>query len=122
MLLCAAEAELHPMGMWGYLHRVPAERLSELLARPAEMEGELFADDDVERFPQYTVEKSWNAIEFILDRLAESDVIPWIGPLTEGEKTGIFFHFGDCWYQTPAEVKLIADTLGGLTKNNFKEG
>ena len=29
-----------------------------------------------ERFPKQTVEKTWNAIEFILDRLAESNRIP----------------------------------------------
>lgn len=110
------------MGMWGYLHRVPAVRLSELLANPTEIEAELFPADDVTRFPEQTVEKAWNAIEFILDRLAESGRIPWIGPLTEGEKTGISFHYGDCWYRTPAEVKQIADILGALSKEDLYAG
>ena len=110
------------MGMWGYLHRVPSGRLSELLASPAEIEAELYPTDNAERFPKYTVEKTWNAIEFILDRLAESDRIPWIGPLTEGEKTGISFHYGECWYRIPADVKQIADTLGALSKKDFRKG
>ncbi len=68
------------------------------------------------------MEKTWNAIEFILDRLAESNRIPWVGPLTEGEKTGVSFHYGDCWYRKPAEVKQIADTLRALSKEEFKKG
>jgi hypothetical protein len=108
--------------MWGYLHRVPADRLSELLANPAEIERAVYPSDDVERFPKHTVEKAWNAIEFILDRLAESGRIPCIGPLTEGEKTGVTFHYGDCWYRTPADVRRIAETLGNLSKEDFRNG
>ncbi|MCZ7645724.1 MAG: YfbM family protein [Planctomycetota bacterium] len=107
--------------MWGYLHRVPADRLSELLSNPSQIEDELYSFD-VKRLPECTVEKTWNAIEFILDRLAESDRIPLIGPLTEGEKTGIAFDYGECWFRTPAEVKQIADALGGLSKEEFKKG
>lgn len=110
------------MGIWGHLHRVPAGRLSELLANPSAIEGEIYPADDIERFPEQTVEKTWNAIEFILDRLAESNRIPWTAPLTEGEKTGAAFHYGDCWYRTPAEVKQIAETLGALSKEDFKKG
>jgi hypothetical protein len=108
--------------MWGYLHRVPAERLAEMLANPSEIERDLYPADDKVRFPKHTVEKTWNAIEFILVRLAESNRIPWIGPLTEGETTGVSFHYGDCWYRTPAEVKRIADTLGALSKEDFRKG
>jgi hypothetical protein len=108
--------------MWGYLHRVPAGRLKELLANPAEIERELYPADDVKRFPEHTVEKTWNAIEFILDRLVQSNRIPWVGPLTEGATTGVSFDYGDCWYRTPAEVKQIADTLGALPKEDFKKG
>jgi hypothetical protein len=50
--------------MWGYLHRVPESRLSELLANPTLIEGELYPADDTERLANYTVEKTWNAIEF----------------------------------------------------------
>lgn len=110
------------MGMWGYLHRVPAGRLKELLVNPSEIEHDLYPADDVKRFPEGTVEKTWNAIEFILDRLAESNRIPSIGPLTEGEKTGASFHYGHCWYRTPSEVKQIADTLGTVSKEDFKKG
>jgi hypothetical protein len=110
------------MGMWGYLHRVPADRLAELLANPNAIEPDLYPDDDVKRFPEHTVEKTWNAIEFILDRLAESGRIPRINPLTEGGKTGASFHYGDCWYRTPAEVAQIAETLGALSKEEFRMG
>jgi hypothetical protein len=110
------------MGMWGYLHRVPAERLTEMLANPAEIERDLYPADDKERFPKHTVEKTWNAIEFILARLAESNRIPWVGPLTEGETTGVSFDYGDCWYRKPAEVGRIADTLNALSKEDFKKG
>lgn len=110
------------MGMWGYLHRVPAQRLSELLADPARIERDLYPADDVKPYPEETVEKAWNAIEFILDRLAEAGRIPPIGPLTEGGKTGIQFHYGDCWFRTPAEVRHIADTLDTISQNEFRKG
>lgn len=110
------------MGMWGYLHRVPAERLSELLAAPEEIAATLYPDDGIDRFPKHTVEQTWNAIEFILDRLAESERIPWIGPLTDGESTGVSFDYGDCWYRTSAEVSQIAGAMGGLSKDEFKQG
>lgn len=110
------------MGMWGYLHRVPADRLAELLANPAEIEGELFPLDGEKHLLEETVEKAWNAIEFILDRLADSGRIPQIGPLTEGEATGATFDYGDCWYRTPEEVAQIAAVLDGLSKAEFRTG
>jgi len=109
------------MGMWGYLHRVPAKRLPELLADPAQISDDLFPNDDVERYPTLTVEKTWNAIEFILDRLAEAGQIPWIGPLTEGEKTGAEFHYGDCWYRTSDQVREISNAISGLSKEDLRE-
>ena len=110
------------MGLWGYLHRVPAARLSELLASPAQIEADLYPADDVKRYPEYTVEKTWDAIQFVLDRLAEAGHIPWTVPLTEGEKTGIEFHYGDCWYRTPDEVKQIAEALSRISKEDFRKG
>jgi hypothetical protein len=110
------------MGMWGYLHRLPAPRLSALLLTPDEIEGELYPNDDVKQFPKETVEKTWNAIEFILDRLAELGRIPWIAPLTQGEESGASFHYGPCWYRSPDEVRLIADAMIGLSKDEFKKG
>jgi len=114
------------MGMHGYLHRVPADRLDELLAHPERIEAELMPVDD-EGEPclsktTETVEKAWNAIEFILDRLAQAGKIPWIGPLAEGESTGIEFDYGDCWYRTPDEVRDLAATFEGITKEEFRTG
>ena len=40
----------------------------------------------------------------------------------EGEKTGISFHYGDCWYRTPAEVIQIANALGALSKEDYRQG
>jgi hypothetical protein len=110
------------MGMWGYLHRVPAGRLSELLADPARIEDELYPPDDVGRQPEHSVEKTWDAIEFILGRLAESGRVPRVNPITGGEVTGTAFHYGDCTYRTPAEVERIAGILGGVSKDDFKRG
>jgi hypothetical protein len=109
------------MGMWGYLHRVPADRLSALLADPTQIQRAVLYGDGGE-LPQGTVEKAWNAIEFILDRLAQAERIPWVGPLTEGAKTGISFDHGSCWYRTPAEVEQVATVLSGLKKEEFRAG
>jgi hypothetical protein len=105
-----------PMGMWGYLHRVPSARLAELLAKPSEIMGELYPEDDVQRLPKLT----WDAIEFILGRLADAGRIPPVWPVVGGGETGTGFHYGPCWFRTPAEVQRIADVLGRLSKDEFK--
>ena len=109
------------MGMWGYLHRVPADRLCDLLANPAQIQADLYPTKNVKPYPEQTVEKAWDAIEFILDRLWKADRIPCVSPLTGGE-TGIEFDYGDCWYKTPREVKQTAKVLNGISKDDFKTG
>ncbi len=110
------------MGMCGYLHRVPADRLLEFLANPGTIAATLYAEDQNQRLPEATVGKSWNAIEFILDRLPESRRIPRIGPLTGGRETGTSFYYGPCWYRTPEEVKATAAAIGSLSQDEFRKG
>ena len=43
----------YAMGMWGCLHRVPAARLTELLANPSEINEELYpSTDEPNRLPE----------------------------------------------------------------------
>lgn len=108
------------MGMSGCLHRVPAERFTELLANPDEISRALLdPEDDLQRFPDCTVEKTWCAIEFILGRLIETDHIPWTAPLIGGEEVCDSSGFW-CLYRTPEEVEEIAGVLAGLSKDEFK--
>src|SRR6266436_1436103 len=98
------------MSMTGELYRVSAGRLEELLAAPSRIKEELSpADNALDEGKECSVEKTWNAIEFMLDRLAELGRIPWIGPLTEGTETGVSLHYGPVWYRTPQEVRDIAN-------------
>jgi hypothetical protein len=109
--------------MWGYLHRVPAGRLTEMLANPSEINEALYpSTDEPKRLPECTVEKSWHAIEFILDRLIASGRIPYVSPLVGGAETGTGFHYGACWYRTPEEVRDVAGALAGLSKTDFRNG
>lgn len=110
------------MGMWGYLHRVSAERLEELLAERKGIIGALYPRAGEVGLPGCTAEKAWNAIEFVLDRLAQEKRIPRISALAGGEETGIEFDNGPCWYRTPAEVKDIARVLGTISKEEFRKG
>jgi hypothetical protein len=110
------------MGMWGYLHRVSAEKLSALLADETLIFETLYPAEGVEPLPECTVEKTWNAIEFILDRLAESEQIPWVGPLTGGTATKTQLDYGAVPYLTSVEVKQLAAILSGISKENFKRG
>ena len=110
------------MGMHGYLHRVPPSQLVKMLAEPESIIVAIYPRDGVDALPECTVEKSWNAIEFILDRLAQAERIPWIGPLTEGESTGLELDYGPVWYRTPEQVRDLAGILSAISKEDFKRG
>jgi Domain of unknown function (DUF1877) len=107
--------------MTGELYRISASRLAGLLGDPAKIEAELFPGDYPVNMDKHglSVEKTWNAIEFTLDRLAESRTIPWIGPLTEGTATGCVLHYGPVWYRTPAEVTDIAHVLIDISRDGL---
>ncbi len=62
------------------------------------------------------------AIEFILDRLAENETIPWIGPLTEGTETGCVLHYGPVWCRTSEEVAELANVLTKIDRHEFRQG
>ena len=112
------------MSMMGQMYRVSPSRLKQLLADPAQIEAELYPDDypaNVEAHGE-DVEKTWNAIEFILDRLAENETIPWIGPLTEGTETGCVLHYGPVWCRTSEEVAELANVLINISRDDFREG
>lgn len=40
------------MGIWGYLHRVPAEKFSELLGNPKQIKYDFYSADEIERCPK----------------------------------------------------------------------
>ena len=112
------------MSMNGELYRVSSTRLEELLASPDDIEAELYPDDYPEntRVNGCSVEKTWNAIDFILDYLAQQDLIPGVEPVTEGSSTQCVLHYGPVWYRTPAEVASIADTLSAIDRDKFRRG
>ena len=104
------------MSMNGELYRITSSRLDELLASPDDIESELYPDN----YPENTdangcsVEKTWNAIDFILDYLFQQDIIPTVEPITEGNSTQCVLHYGPVWYRTPEEVVSIVETLSGI--------
>ncbi|MEK6239387.1 MAG: YfbM family protein, partial [Planctomycetales bacterium] len=104
--------------------RVSSSRLQELLADPARIQDELYPEHYPANLEQRgcNVEKTWNAIEFILDRLAETDGIPEILPLTEGAETGCVLHYGPVWFRTASEVAEIASVLKTLSRDDFRKG
>jgi hypothetical protein len=111
------------MSMTGELYRVSPRRLKELLADPGQVHAELYPDEgEVDPLRRCTVEKTWDAIEFILRRLAEAGRIPWIKPITEGKPTGAELHYGGVVYRTADEVRQLADVLRGISKADFAQG
>lgn len=110
------------MGVWAYLHPIPSARLAELLANPDTIADAIFfPQHDAERLPEYTVEKAWDGIGFILDRLAKSGRIPSFGPPTAGKATGASFDGINVMFRTPAEVNSIAQALTSLSIDDLRE-
>lgn len=112
------------MSMMGQLYRVSPARLARSLAEPSEIQSELYPDDYPANMEQHgeDVEKTWDAIGFILDRLAEEGTIPWIAPLTGGTETGCVLHYSPVWYRTPGEVAETTGVLSSISRNDFRAG
>src|SRR4051812_41698644 len=101
------------MSMTGELYRVSPQRLQELLRQPAQVQDELYPDDfpaNVER-RGCSVEKTWHAITFLLDRLADAGRIPRISPVLGGAEIGPSLSYGPATYRTPEQVRSISDAL-----------
>jgi hypothetical protein len=112
------------MSMMGEIYRISPSRLQELLADPAQIQAELYPDDYPANLTENgtTVEKTWDAIEFVLGRLARNGKIPWIEPLSGGNATGCVLHYGPVWYRAPNEVAKIANVLNSISRDDFREG
>jgi hypothetical protein len=74
------------------------------------------------RFPQCTVDKAWDAIHFILERLAHAGEIPRgvVAPLISGRRTTAGFGYDDVSYYLPSDVQQIAAALTGLSRDQFR--
>lgn len=112
------------MSINGELRRLSHSRLLDILPDADAIEAEVLpwgshASNDG---ACCTVEKTWNAIEFTLDRLAESKHIPWVGPITEGEETPCVLHYGPVWYRDPNGTQEIATILNDVTRDLFDRG
>lgn len=104
------------MGIWCYLHRIGVERLAEILRDPANLPYDELADAN-----DFTVEKTWNAIEFLLVRLEERGDVPSIAPLTGGVEFGDNLAYGPARYLTADEVKLMATALSSISVESLGE-
>ena len=111
------------MSMTGQLYRIFPSRLRELLADPAQVEADLYPDEYPANVHAHgaDVEKTWDAINFILDRLANKGKIRWVSPLTGGNETGGALHYGPVWYRAPDEVAEIAEVLGSISRDDFHQ-
>lgn len=104
------------MSMSGYFHRLSTFRLEELRSNPSEIEyGELADAKDS------TVEKAWNAIEYLLDQLAARGSISAIAPVTGGKEIGTNLAFGPARYLTADEVGAIAKVLASISPEALRE-
>jgi uncharacterized protein DUF1877 len=119
------------MSLIGELYRVPARRLEEMLADPEQIRSELYPDDadlSSSRRARFgcDVDKAWDGIQFLLDRLAERRCIPWIAPLpwhaaVEGSETGVVLHYGPVCYRGPQQVAEIAGALLGISEDGLRQ-
>lgn len=107
--------------MHGYLHQVSPSRLDELLVDPEQVVDELYPSDrDFE--PECTVEKTWEAIQFILQVLSQLGHFPEDSPyLKEGETIGPELSYGPAEYRTPQEVSTIDETLSVIDDDMLRE-
>lgn len=109
------------MGMHGYLHQVSPTRLGELTADPGLVMEELYPDDR-EPGAECTIEKTWNAIQFMLQLLSQLGHFPENNPyLKDGKKIGEPLSFGPAEYRTPDEVAAIADALAAVDDDLLRE-
>jgi hypothetical protein len=109
------------MGMHGYFHQVSLSRLNELIADPDLVMAELYPDD--RNFDgRCTVEKSWNAIQFMLQLLSQLGHFPEDSPfLQEGESIEADLSYGPPEYRTPQEVSAIAEALAMIDDDLLRE-
>jgi len=99
------------MGMHGYLHQVSPSRLRELMADPGLVAEELYPSDR-EYAPECTIEKTWNAIQFMLQLHSQLGQFPEDNPyLKEAENIGDPLSYGPAEYRTTEDVAAIADAL-----------
>ena len=109
------------MSMHGYLHQISPTRLDELLADPEQVTDELYPSDrDFE--PECTVEKTWNAIQFVLQVLSQLGHFPEDSPyLKEGNAIGPDLSYGPAEYRSPQDVSVIADGLAAVDDDMLRE-
>ena len=116
------------MGFSGEFKRVPALRLRELLADPESIGGELYPDETPEDAGAwFSIEKSFDGIRYLVERLSETGVIPavdpvpWFAPLLAGSRTGAELHYGDVCYRTPEQVGEIAAALSRVLEDDLRQ-
>jgi hypothetical protein len=103
------------MGVHRYFIQLSPARLRELKADDKSVE-QVIANGEVDRYPECTVEKTWNAIEFILTYLSYDGHFPKRSPLFRGSDLG----FASCW--SARQVAAIADALSAIDSKLLRTG
>lgn len=104
------------MGIWGYVRRVNSKQLAEFLKSPEILVYEERGDDT-----DCTVEKTWNAIEFLLIRLEESGRLRPVDPITGGTAFGGNLTYGPARYFLPEDVEYTAGELKKISAKMLDE-
>lgn len=109
------------MGMHGYFHQVPATRLEELIGDPSLVMAELYPDDRDDG-ARCTVEKTWNAIQFMLQLLSQLGHFPEDSPYFDGGvQIGEPLSYDPAEYWTPEQVAAIAPALSEVSDEQLRE-
>src|SRR6185369_1770631 len=106
------------MSMTGELLRVSPAKLKSILDAPDSLIYGWF--DEALQDNCFSVEKTWNAIEFMLDMLHEDGVIPRILPFESESPVGVDFHYGPVTYHSPEDVGAIAGHLARIDEKLLK--
>lgn len=109
------------MGMHRYYQQVTPERLEELLTDPAQVVEELFPSDR-DYDPKCTIEKTWNALDFMLRILRQRGVLPDDCPFFEGGvEIGPSLDYGPALYWVPSMVADIASSFRAIDGESLQQ-
>ncbi|REA64314.1 DUF1877 domain-containing protein [Dyadobacter luteus] len=115
------------MGMIGYLLRVSEEELNEILEDSSILEERVFPEDDTEPSDVLDIDKTWEAITFVLTGYGIQDIDQAAAPFSwllmsnqvidEEQDLG----YGPAQYLTVAEVQQVNSALDQLSVEGFRE-
>jgi hypothetical protein len=108
------------MSMIGHLKQITPAKLEEIKKNPSISESLLYETRELGEEEPYDLDKAWMGLHYLLagDNWQGDDPLIWV--IGGGDEIGNDLVYGPAQYLTPEKVRMAAEALSGLTREDLK--